>query len=289
MRLYTDKETMIYTKIAKHFLLYLIIIVYLVFTLLPIFWMVRTSFLNSSDAFLLPPKLIFKPILDNYKHIFAGGYMTSGTNFVKSYINSVIVSLSSALITLVIGIPAAYTLARFQFRGKSDLSFWILSTRMAPPLGSALPLYIIFKYTGLIDTHLALIILYLTFNLSLVIWLLTGFFQGIPKEIEEAAFIDGCSRLKSLIKILMPICLPGIISAIVICIIFSWNEFLFALIITGPRAQTVPLGAYSMILHSKILWGPITAAGVVISLPIIVFVILFQRNLVTALTFGAIR
>jgi multiple sugar transport system permease protein len=276
-------------KIIRHFGLYIVIIVYLVFTLLPIFWMVRTSFINSSDAFLLPPKLLFRPILDNYKHIFSGGYMTSGTNFVKSYINSIIISLSSALITLVIGIPAAYTLSRFQFRGKGDLSFWILSTRMAPPLGAALPLYIIFKFAGLIDTHIALIILYLTFNLSLVIWLLTGFFQGIPKDIEEASFIDGCSRLKSMRKVLMPICLPGIISAIVICIIFSWNEFLFALIITGSRAQTVPLGAYSMILHSKVLWGSITAAGVVISLPIIIFVILFQKNLVTALTFGAIK
>jgi multiple sugar transport system permease protein len=251
--------------------------------------MVRTSFIHSADAFLLPPKLLFKPILDNYIRIFKGGYMTSGTNFIKSYINSVIISVSSSILTLLIGVPAAYSLARFQFKGKNDLSFWILTTRMAPPLGAALPLYIILRWANLLDTHIALIILYLTFNLSLVIWLLTGFFQGIPTEIEEASFIDGCSRMSGLFKVVIPICLPGIIAAAVICFIFSWNEFLFALITTGVRAQTVPLGAYSLILHTRVLWGPITAAGVTISLPIIIFVVIFQRQLVTALTFGAIR
>jgi multiple sugar transport system permease protein len=273
----------------KTILIYIALLVMFTFTILPIFWMVRTSFIYSADAFVLPPKLIFKPILDNYSRIFTGGYMTSGTNFLKSYINSIIISTSSAVLTLIIGILAAYSLARFNFRGKDDFSFWILSTRMAPPLGVALPLYTILKWGHLLDTHIALILLYLVFNLSLVIWLLTGFFQGIPKEIEEASFIDGCSRMKSLIKVIIPICMPGVIAATVICIIFSWNEFLFALITTGVRSQTVPLGAYSMILHSKVLWGPITAAGVVISIPIVTFVIIFQKQLVTALTFGAIK
>jgi multiple sugar transport system permease protein len=276
-------------KLLLNFSIYIVIIIFLFFTLLPIFWMVRTSFIHSADAFLLPPKLFFKPILDNYTRIFQGGYMTSGTNFVKAYINSIIISVSSSLLSLMIGIPAAYSLARFQFKAKNDLSFWILTTRMAPPLGAALPLYMLFRWVNLLDTHLCLIILYLTFNISLVIWLLTGFFQGIPKEIEEASFIDGCSRLGALLRVIIPICLPGIIAAVIICFIFSWNEFLFALITTGVRAQTVPIGAYSLILHTRVLWGPITAAGVTISLPIIAFVVIFQKQLVTALTFGAIR
>lgn len=276
-------------KLLLNIIIYIVIIIFLLFTLLPIFWMVRTSFIHSADAFLLPPKLFFKPILDNYTRIFQGGYMTSGTNFVKSYINSIIISVSSSLLSLMIGIPAAYSLARFQFKAKNDLSFWILTTRMAPPLGAALPLYMLFRWVNLLDTHLCLIILYLTFNISLVIWLLTGFFQGIPKEIEEASFIDGCSRLGALLRVIIPICLPGIIAAVIICFIFSWNEFLFALITTGVRAQTVPIGAYSLILHTRVLWGPITAAGVTISLPIIAFVVIFQKQLVTALTFGAIR
>lgn len=269
--------------------LYLIIAFTAFFALLPVFWMVKTSFSTTSEAFAIPPKLIFKPTFQNYGYVILGGYMRAGADFWRFYGNSIVVSLCSTLLALIVGVPAAYVLARFQFRAKDHLSFWILTTRMAPPLGVALPLYILMMKMNLLDTRLALIILYLTFNLGLVIWLMVGFFQELPKELEEAAMVDGCSLFQAFLRIVLPLSASGLSAAAILCIVFSWNEFLFALLVTGVNAQTAPIGVYSFMLHTQVMWGPICAAGTLVALPVIVFVILVQKHLVRALTFGAIK
>ena len=276
-------------KVGEGIILYLIIVLVAFFALLPVFWMVKTSFSTASEAFIIPPKLIFQPTLENYRYVVLGGYMRAGADFWRFYGNSVVVSLFSTLLALVIGVPAAYILARFQFRGKDNLSFWILSTRMAPPLGVALPLYILIMKMHLLDTRLGLIILYLTFDLGLVVWMMVGFFQELPRQIEEAAMVDGCSVFEAFWKVVLPLSASGLSAAAILCIVFSWNEFLFALMVTGVKAQTAPVGVYSFMLHTRVMWGPICAAGTLVALPVVAFVVLVQRHLVRALTFGAIK
>ncbi len=249
----------------------------------PIVWMILTSFKTEVDALAMPPKWLFYPTLQNYLEAMVE------TGFSRYFLNSVIVACASILIVLAVGIPAGYSLARFNFKGKRDLAFWILSTRMAPPITFLIPFFIMFRSLGLIDTRLGLIILHITINLALVIWMMRGFFQEIPVEIEEAALVDGCNRVQVLLRIALPISVTGIASTAILSFIFSWNELMFAIVLTSNIAKTAPAGIYNFIGYQEVRWGDLCAASVVVLVPVFIFIVLVQKHLIRGLTFGAMK
>ncbi len=251
--------------------------------LFPPFMLFLTSIKTNVDALKYPPVWVFRPVTSNYKEIFSlipfGHYM----------FNSLVVALVSTLIALSVGSLAAYGLARFRFKRSKDLSFWILSIRMTPPVAAAIPIFIIMRTLHLLDSYLALILAYCTFNIPFAVWLLRGFFQEIPREIEESAMVDGCSPFAAFWRISIPLIAPGIAATGIFTFIFSWNEFLFALILTGTRAQTVPVALTGFIRETGIMWSHMAAAGVLAMVPMVVFTALVQKNLVKGLTMGAIK
>lgn len=251
--------------------------------LFPIYWLVTMSLKLPVDASARVPKLIFRPILDNYASVIADpkvwGY----------FLNSTIVALGSTAVALLIGIPAAYALARYRFRGNADFSFWILTTRMTPPVAVLIPFFVMYVKVGLIGTHVGLIIAHVALNLSIVVWLMKGFFEDLPATLEEAAFMDGATPGQAFRHICLPVALPGVAAVAILSFLFSWNEFLFSLVLAGSSLKTVPIGLYSFIGYQQIQWGELSASAVLMLAPVLLFVAVFQRQLIRGLTVGAIK
>lgn len=249
----------------------------------PFLWMVLMSFKSRLDIFEIPPKIFFTPILDNYHNAFVEG------PFSKYLINSLIIESSSTVLAITIGTMAAYAFSRFPIYGGKHIFFFILTTRMCPPVVVALPLFIIFSKLGLYDTHIGVILVHTIFNLALVVWLMRGFFDEIPREIDQAAMIDGHSEWTVFRKFILPLALPGIVVSAMFCLIFAWNEFFFATILTQFEAPTLPVGVPQLITSRGTYWGQVAAVGVVITLPVFIFSLVFHKYLVRGLTFGAIK
>lgn len=261
---------------------YIVIALFLFFFIFPIFWVISTSLKTRVQTFSIPPVWIFKPTLQSYKTIF------SEILFSHYLINSTIIAILNTILVVFIGSLAAYSIARFK-TGGTNLSFWILSIRMVPPIVVTVPLFIAFDKLRLIDNHLTLILLYTTFNLPLAIWMMRAFFMEIPEELEESAMIDGCSRMQALWKIVFPLARPGIAATAILCFIFAWNEFLFALIFTRIVAKTAPLALTSLMTEREIYWGRICAGATIVILPVIIFSLIVQKHIVRGLTFGAMK
>jgi len=242
-----------------------------------------TSIKTELDALSFPPKWIFKPTLENYTEIF------EFSPFARYLLNSFIVASLNTGVVLVLGSFAAYSLARFRFKGADDIAFWILSVRMMPPVAAIIPIYIIMRNLRLLDTPWSLVITYLTFNLPFAVWMMRSFFREIPREIEESALVDGCSIFRSFRSIALPLVAPGLAATGILTFIFSWNEFLFALILTGSKAVTLPVGITGYMKETGINWGYMTAGGALALVPVILFTILAQKHLVKGLTMGAIK
>ena len=242
-----------------------------------------TSIKTELDALSFPPKWIFKPTLQNYTEIF------EFSPFARYLLNSFIVASLNTGVVLVLGSFAAYSLARFRFKGADDIAFWILSVRMMPPVAAIIPIYIIMRNLGLLDTPWSLVITYLTFNLPFAVWMMRSFFREIPREIEESALVDGCSIFRSFRSIALPLVAPGLAATGILTFIFSWNEFLFALILTGSKAVTLPVGITGYMKETGINWGYMTAGGALALIPVIVFTVLAQKHLVKGLTMGALK
>jgi len=242
-----------------------------------------TSIKTELDALSFPPKWIFKPTLENYTEIF------EFSPFARYLLNSFIVASLNTGVVLVLGSFAAYSLARFRFKGADDIAFWILSVRMMPPVAAIIPIYIIMRNLRLLDTPWSLVITYLTFNLPFAVWMMRSFFREIPREIEESALVDGCSIFRSFRSIALPLVAPGLAATGILTFIFSWNEFLFALILTGSKAVTLPVGITGYMKETGINWGYMTAGGALALVPVIVFTILAQKHLVKGLTMGALK
>lgn len=242
-----------------------------------------TSIKTELDALSFPPKWIFKPTLENYTEIF------EFSPFAKYLLNSFIVASLNTGVVLVLGSFAAYSLARFRFKGADDIAFWILSVRMMPPVAAIIPIYIIMRNLRLLDTPWSLVITYLTFNLPFAVWMMRSFFREIPREIEESALVDGCSIFRSFRSIALPLVAPGLAATGILTFIFSWNEFLFALILTGSKAVTLPVGITGYMKETGINWGYMTAGGALALVPVILFTILAQKHLVKGLTMGALK
>ncbi|MES0093505.1 carbohydrate ABC transporter permease [Mesorhizobium sp. M0030] len=260
-----------------------VLLVAVVVALTPYVWMVLASFKNRVDLLSSVPKWIFSPTLANYPAVFID----------KEYwplaINSVLISVSSTVLCIVIGAPAAYGFARSDFPGKEDLFFFFLTTRMAPPISIAVPLFLFFTSLGLIDTIYAVVIAHTSFNLSLVVWMMRGFFAEIPREIDEAAMMDGRSRLGAFFFVVAPLAAPGIGATAVLCFILSWNEFLYAFILVAFDGRPLTVGIPGLVTPHGTLWGQVAAVAIVATLPIVLFTFLVQKQLVRGLTFGAVK
>ncbi len=259
-------------------------LIFLLIVLLgPFYWMVATSLKETKLTFAVPPVFAFQPTLEHYHSVINDG------NVPRGLLNSLIVTVSSTLIALVLGTPVAYILARFRFRGRDDLLFWFISNRFISPIAVALPFFLVAKNLKLLDTHLALILIYLTFNVPLVVWLCLDQFRSIPSGLDEAATLDGCSLWQTFLHVDLPLAMPGVVVSAILCFIFSWNELLFALILGRQYAKTAPVEAANFMTGFGVRWGEMMATGTLIVLPVVIFAALVSRRLASGLTMGAVK
>lgn len=264
---------------------------YVVWTVLPIFIMFVSSFKDLLEAFKIPAVgdwagvtvfFNFTPTTKHYYELFAN------LGFSTYLFNSLVAAAGSAVVSVVLGSMCAYSLSRIEFRGKGDLFFWIISTRMAPVVAVLVPLYWIFRELNLVGTLPGLILAYTTFNLPFAIWILKGFFDNVPYAIEEAQMVDGATRFQAL-RAILPLVAPGIGAFIVLCILFAWNDYLFAAIIGSGGAKTLPAATRELVQPQNIQWGQIMAAGTVTALPMMFLGLIIRKYLVTGLTMGAVK
>jgi len=271
-------------NIKSKFLIYFLAIIIVLISVFPIVWLVMTSFKTRVEIFSIPPIWFPKISFENYIAEFSGG-----SSRLPFLFNSLKVAFFSTLITIIIGSLAAFGMARFPVPGKRNLEFWILSIRMMPPVAVIIPLYLIMRSLKLLDTNIGLIIVYVSFNLPFVIWILAGFLRGIPKDIEEAALIDGCNWFQSLVRISLPLSAPGLATVSIFSFMFSWNELLAALVLTGRNAKTLPVAISEYWSTTQIRWEAMAATSVIHIIPIIIVTFLIQRYIVRGLTMGAIK
>ncbi len=293
-----------------------IVVAYAIITLLPLLWVVATSFKSPTDAIAYPPKLMFEPTVEGYVNLLTertratpqmleeagepttvaerivrerGMVITGQSRYGQRFLNSVIIGFGSTALCMILGTAAAYAFSRFRVPLKDDLLFFILSTRMMPPIAVAIPIFLMFRQLGLSDTHLGMILLYTAVNLSLSVWLLKGFIDEIPVEYEEAALIDGYTRFQAFMKVVLPQAATGIASTAIFCLIFAWNEYAFAVLLTSGTAQTAPPFIPTIIGVGGKDWPAVAAGATIFLLPVMVFTILLRKHLLRGITFGAVR
>ena len=257
--------------------------VILLWSMVPLVWMLLSSFKPPDELTATTPTLIFTPTLEHYEALFSGG------NNIGPYIrNSLIAASVSTIIAVVLGCLAGYGLARTRFRHKDHVAFWIISQRMAPIAAVILPLFVIFRFTGLLGTTWGLIVAYLTFNLPFAIWIMNAFFAELSPSLEEAAMIDGATRWAAFKDVALPLVLPGIATTAILCLVFSWNDYAFAVTFSGPDSQTLPIAASQLVTQTSIDWGQLTAIGTIVVAPMILVGLIVRKWLVTGLTLGAV-
>lgn len=249
----------------------------------PVFWMLVASFKTEIDAVSTPPLLVFKPTLENYAAV------QQRANYINSAINSIAISMGATLLALALAIPAAYAMAFFPTRRTRSTLLWMLSTKMLPPVGVLVPIYLLFRDVGLIDTKTGLIIIYALMNLPIMVWLLYTFFKEVPKDILEAGRIDGATRRQELFYLLMPLSLPGIASTALLSIILCWNEAFWSLNLTTSDAAPLTAFISSFSAPEGLFWAKLSAASTLAIAPILLFGWMSQRQLVRGLTFGAVK
>ncbi|MBT2320955.1 carbohydrate ABC transporter permease [Variovorax paradoxus] len=294
----------------------IVVIGYALVSLIPLVWILLTSFRTPQDAIAYPPQVVTQPSLIGYVNLFTTRSRVSAqelaalappatwyeglvreqqmilagpSRFSDRYLNSVLIGFGSTLLSVVLGTLAAYAFSRFRVPGKDDLLFFILSTRMMPPIAVAIPIYLMYRAVGLSDTHLGLILLYTVVNLSLSVWLLKGFMDEIPREYEEAAMVDGYTRFQAFVKVVLPQAATGIATTAIFCLIFAWNEYAFALLLTSGTAQTSPPFIPTIIGEGGLDWPAMAAGTTLFLLPVLVFTVLLRKHLLRGITFGAIR
>lgn len=269
-------------KKSKDVLSALLIIAVCLACVFPLFWTLTISLKTGSQA-MDPSVWFFKPTLDNYRDVFLNRHL------MDYFKNSFIVVIFTTIISIILGGLAAYGFARFNFKQRENLAFWVLSLRMIPPMATVIPFFVMAQMLKVFDTHIVLIISYLLFNIPFTIWMMRGFFEEIPEEIEEAAFIDGCSRWQVFVRILLPLSAPGLVATAIFCIITSWNEFVFALFLTSSAANTLPTTVTLFLSISGVVWGEMSAVGVITILPVLLFAMVVQKYMIRGLTFGGVK
>jgi multiple sugar transport system permease protein len=275
----------IFKKAAKKKLLinFLVLGIAVVF-IFPYFFMVTSAFKSRLDTFAYPPIfLFFKPTVENFISIFRDIHILF---YMK---NSLIVSTGSTLLSILIAIPATYSLARYRFRFRENIAFGFLLLQMTPGISIVFSLFFIAKRLALNDTYIALILSYLLWNIPFAIWMLRGFIESIPVQLEEAAIVDGCTRFQAFILVTLPLMAGGLAAVAIIVFIFTWNEFAIAIFLTSIRARTMPTTIAFFMTHAGIKWGPMFAAATIGTLPVVVFALMVRRYFISALTLGAIK
>jgi multiple sugar transport system permease protein len=294
----------------------LLVITYAMVTLMPLLWIIATGFKSPEDAISYPPKVLFQPSLEGYVNLFttrtritagmqenlqptanwyeqiardSGTVIVGPSRYGQRFLNSVIIGFGSTFLAIFFGTLAAYGFSRFKVPLKDDLLFFILSTRMMPPIAVAIPMFLMFRQLGLNDTHLGMILLYTAVNLSLSVWLLKGFIDEIPLEYEEAALIDGYTRFQAFYKVVLPQAATGIASTAIFCLIFAWNEYAFAVLLTSGSAQTAPPFIPTIIGIGGQDWPAVAAGATIFLIPVMIFTILLRKHLLRGITFGAVR
>lgn len=294
----------------------ILVVGYALITMLPLLWIIATGFKSSVDSIAYPPKILFEPTLEGYVNVFTtqtrlsaelaaeprenlpwyeelvrnkGNTIVGPSRYSERFFNSVIIGFGSTFFAIVLGTTAAYAFSRFKVPLKDDLLFFILSTRMMPPIAVAIPIFLMFRNLGLNDTHAGMILLYTAINLSLAVWLINGFIDEIPIEYEEAALIDGYTRFQAFYKVVLPQAATGIASTAIFCLIFSWNEYALAVLLTSGTAQTAPPFIPTIIGVGGQDWPAVAAGATIFLVPVMVFTILLRKHLLRGITFGAVR
>jgi len=259
-------------------------IVVCLIVLFPIIWIVAQSFKNYFDTIAVPPKILFTPTLDNFREVLRK------PGFALAMMDSLIVAAGSSVIGLVLGTPCGYALARLRFRGANAFGFFMLVTRMLSPIVIIIPLSRVFQTLGLVDSRLGLVLAHTWMNLGIVVWMMRGYFIDIPESLEEAARLDGCSVYSAFFRIAMPVVLPGLAATTIFCFLLSWNELMMSLTLASLRVRTAPVFIISEFVgYVSVEWGALSASGILVVLPMLIFVLAIQKNLVRGLTMGAVK
>jgi multiple sugar transport system permease protein len=248
----------------------------------PFLWLLQMSFKANDLILQFPPPLIFKPTLENYISLWHGA-------FAASFVNSLLSASLSTTLALLLGVPAAYALSQWAGRGKHALGFAILVTRMAPPIAFTIPFFLFYRWIGLLDTVTGLVLVYTSFNLPLVIWMMQPFFESVPQSLEEAALVDGAGSRTVFLRIVLPMVTPGIAATSILCFLYAWNDFFFALILTRTNARTAPVAVVNFMNYEGWEWGKIAAGGSLVMAPVLIFSLAVRRYLVSGLTAGAVK
>ncbi len=267
----------------QNLVVYILIGLYLLFVLVPLVWVIQGSFKTTTQALKLPPDFIFEPTFEAYRKVFLGGGLG------KAFLNSFRIALVNVVLALLFGIPAAYALARWRAGATEHVAFWILSIRMAPAFGIIVPMFILMREIRLLDTIFAVTLVHLTINLPLAIWLLRGYFSELPEELEESARLDGANLMQVLRHVVIPMGRPMIVAVSALVFMLSWNEFLFAFVLTSSEAVTVPVLITAIAGTMRFDWPLMSALSSLSLIPAFLFVAYIQRHIVRGLTMGAIR
>jgi len=267
---------------TNRFLLQALAVTLAVLALAPFLWLLVMSFKTNAEIFRFPPRLFFEATLDNYAHLWT-------SEFRRSFSNSLIVATATTFLSLLVGVPAAYALSRWTAPGGNAITLWILASRMAPPIAFTIPYFLVYRHLELLDTLAGLVVIYLTFNLSLVIWMMRPFYDQLPRSLEEAAWIDGATMWQGFYRIILPLSGPGLAATAILCFLFAWNDFFFALILTRTEAMTAPVAVVNFMNYEGWEWGRIAAGGTMIMLPVLVFSFIVRKYLVHGLTGGALK
>jgi ABC-type glycerol-3-phosphate transport system permease component len=250
----------------------------------PILWSILNSFKTEQDILAYPPKLVFAPTLAAYRDVLFG----SGS-ILPNLWSSFVISAGTTVITMALAVPAAYALARLKMPGRRSAGFYILASQMLPPVGIIIPYFLVLRNLSLLDTYSGIIVIYLSFSLPFAIWLLVSYFEDIPFEMEEAAALDGASRLKTLWRIIIPQVQGGIAVTVVFVFLNAWNEFLFAVVLSGNNVRPVTIAMFNFVSVEQTLWAKLAAVSVLAMLPVIVLGIVAQKHIVKGLTVGAVK
>ena len=277
--------------LAARWLFIGLLILYTIYNLGPIFWLLISSFKSRMDLFTMPPKIFFTPDLSGYESVFGVGSAkdsASAFGVFESLVNSVIVSTVGTALAVFLGTLAGYVCSRFSFAGKGDFMFFVLSTRMLPPVAVLVFYHLMFAELGLADTRFGLILVAIFANIGLATWIMKGFFDGVPQEVEQIAIVNGYTRMYAFLHLVLPMVKGGIAATAGFCFIFAWNEFAFASILTTTKAKTLPVKISAASGATGIEWTQICAAGVVLIIPVLIFFYLIRKHLLMGMTFGVL-
>lgn len=268
------------TSLLKKILFLLVLVVIIVPILFPFVWMLMSSLKTQVDIISWPPKFVFTPVMQNYERVFVE------QNFLQYMKNSIIVSVVSVFLSLVLGLPAAYSIARYK---QKNFSIFILIARLMPGISFLMPWYIVFSRLHLMDSYVALILSHMLIALPLVVWVMSPYFDSVPRELEEAAMVDGLTQQSAFLRILLPLSGPGVVTATTLSFIFSWNNFMFSQVLSQQKTRTLPIAVYNFLSYVEVDWGAVMAAAVTIMAPAILLTMFFQKYVVKGLTMGAVK